>query len=170
MHFKFYFVYGIVCLNPHECGLRIHYSCQDLTCSFTTSVEISSYTTSWKPYYKNPGYAPAGPLQQSTSTLTDSYNITVMQSSCIIAVDGKESSRKKDNRQPLDLKLLYTKKFKPETSLQLIDKNLCACYMHHKSILIKLPLQVNTVFFCIMFEQFRNIILLYIMSQCNRLK
>ena len=59
MHFKFYFVYGIVCLSPHECGLRIHYSCQDLTCSFTTSVEISSYTTSWKPYYKNPGYAPA---------------------------------------------------------------------------------------------------------------
>ena len=28
------------------------------TCSFTTSVEVSSYTTSWKPYYKNPGYAP----------------------------------------------------------------------------------------------------------------
>ena len=26
-------------------------------CSFTTS-EIYSYTTSWKPYYKNPGYPP----------------------------------------------------------------------------------------------------------------
>ena len=31
-----------------------------ITCGFTTSVEISqsSYTTSWKPYYKNPGYVP----------------------------------------------------------------------------------------------------------------
>ena len=66
-------MHGIVCLSPHECGLRIHYSsCQGLTCSFTISVEISSETTSWKPYYKNPGYAPEkDQLQDKPGTETE---------------------------------------------------------------------------------------------------
>ena len=59
MHFKFHFVYGIVCLSPHKCGTLFKlpgFNCVSLVAS--PPLEISSYTTSWKPYYKNPGYAP----------------------------------------------------------------------------------------------------------------
>ena len=62
MHFKFHFANEIVCLSPHECGLCIHLSSFKGLIVYHLHVaslplEISSYATSWKLYYKNPEYA-----------------------------------------------------------------------------------------------------------------